>query len=186
SGYVVEHSSRFGAGEVFKVLWSEPRGSGRGDAPATEFMEGVHMGQTFYMGIRRFIVVANDEGHCTCVPILTYERRACTKKGVKPHKHGIVYTPPAEAKLLRGEPPLGFPPVRLQLDYPTEKLSMESRVNYSKLVTIEHNVKVFFIGRVYQDDFRVVDQAVDRCWSEKNRNTDGHRDHRDHRRRDRR
>jgi hypothetical protein len=24
-------------------------------------------GEKFYVGFRRFIVVANDEGHCTCV-----------------------------------------------------------------------------------------------------------------------
>jgi len=94
-----------------------------------------------------------------------------------------VYAPPEEPQLLRGEPALGFRPVRLELDLQAEKLAVESRVNYSKLVTIEHNVKVFFIGRIFAEDFRIVNDAVDKCWGAKTRKTDGQRDHRDRRRR---
>ncbi|KAK4453128.1 hypothetical protein QBC34DRAFT_217348 [Podospora aff. communis PSN243] len=180
SRYVVEHSSKFSAGEVFKVLWSEPRGSGRAEA-LTEVEERVHMGQRFYVGVRRFIVVANDEGHCTCVPILTYERRACTKRGVKPNKHGIVYAVGGRPTMLKNEPTLGFPAVRVQLDLPTEKLAIESRVNYSKLVTVEHNVRVLFIGSVVPDDVDIVNNAVDKCWYDKNRKVDDRRE-RDHNR----
>jgi hypothetical protein len=181
SRYVVEPSSKFSAGEVFKVLWSEPRGSGRAEA-LTEVEERIgNMGQRFYVGVRRFIVVANDEGHCTCVPILTYERRACTKRGVKPNKHGIVYAVGGRPTTLRNEPPLGFRPVRVQLDLPTEKLAIESRVNYSKLVTVEHNVRVLFIGSIVPEDVRIVNDAVDKCWYDKNRKVESHRD-RDHNR----
>ncbi|KAK0626456.1 hypothetical protein B0T14DRAFT_422405, partial [Immersiella caudata] len=185
-GYVVEPSSRFSAGEVFKVLWSEPRGSGQADL-LTDKVEQSRMGEPFYVGVRRFIVIANDEGHCTCVPILTYERRACTKRGVKPNKHGIIYAVGGRASLVKNEPPLGFRPVRVQLDLATEKLAAESRVNYSKLVTVEHNVKVFFIGSIVREDFRIVNDAVDKCWYDKNRRVGANRDHpRDHdRRRDR-
>ncbi|KAH8905278.1 hypothetical protein BR93DRAFT_929533 [Coniochaeta sp. PMI_546] len=49
-----------------------------------------------------------------------------------------------------------------------EKLAKESRVNYSKLVTIEHNTKLFFIGHIADKDFvDIVMEAVDKCWSEK-------------------
>ncbi|KAK3359358.1 hypothetical protein B0T25DRAFT_95783 [Lasiosphaeria hispida] len=127
------------------------------------------MGVQFYVGFRRFIVVANDEGNCTCVPILTYERRGCTKKGVKPQKHGIVYSEGARPSPMRNEPSMGFPPVRLRNDDLTERLAKESRVNYAKLVTIEHNVKVFFIGSIV--DFDIVNEAVDKCWYLKTRQT---------------
>lgn len=49
----------------------------------------------------------------------------------------------------------------------SEKLSKESRVNYSKLVTIEHNIKVFFIGSVLATDYSLVAEAVNQCWSKK-------------------
>lgn len=70
-------------------------------------------------------------------------------------------------KPLEGEPKLGFPPVRMKMDAHDEKLARESRVNYSKLVTIEHNVKVFFIGQVVHSDLGIVGEAVDKCWKEK-------------------
>jgi hypothetical protein len=40
-------------------------------------------GERFYVGFRRFIVVANDEGHCTCVYVfnltvcLLYKLHVC-------------------------------------------------------------------------------------------------------------
>ncbi|KAL2167272.1 hypothetical protein VTG60DRAFT_1467 [Thermothelomyces hinnuleus] len=170
-GFVVERSSRFRPGEVFKILWCEPRGAG---GPRSEVM--THQipveqnGMPFYQGYRRFIVVANDEGHCTCVPILTYERQGCLKRGVKPSKHGIVYQTGTKPRMLPGEPQLGFSPVRVRLSERTEKLVKESRVNYAKLTTIEHNFRVFFIGSVEPDDFQnIVIPAVDTCWERKRR-----------------
>lgn len=167
--YTVQPSSRFSPGAVFKALWAEPLGGGLKDKEAapTEIVEQTHMGQRFYTGFRRFIVVANDQGHCTCVPILTYERRACTKKGVKAHTHGIIYAAGGRPISARGEPTLGFRPVRLQFELATEKLAPESRVNYSKLVGIEHNIPVLFIGRVHPDDVDTVGAAVDDCWNKK-------------------
>ncbi len=51
----------------------------------------------------------------------------------------------------------------MEIDVLTEKLAPESRVNYSKLVTVEHNVKVYFIGRIVAGDMDTVDSAVDQC-----------------------
>ncbi|KAL2256129.1 hypothetical protein VTK26DRAFT_2141 [Humicola hyalothermophila] len=172
-GYVVEPSGRFRPGEIFKILWCEPLGAG---PPRSEVITGyVAMqedldGRQFYQGFRRFIVVANDEGHCTCVPILTYGHKGCTKRGVKPSKHGVIYQLGKKPRLVDGEPELGFPPVRVDLYEKTEKLDKESRVNYSKLTTIEHNFRVFFIGRVVPEDFKkIVSPAVDICWNKKRR-----------------
>lgn len=169
--FTLEPSSRFRPGEVFKIMWCEPlgaTGSRRSEIITNQVQLSVE-GRQFYQGLRRFIIVANDEGHCTCVPILTYERQACTKKGVKPLKHGIVYQTGKKPRLVPKEPPLGFPPVRVDLYERTEQLVKESRVNYAKLTTVEHNFKVFFIGRVAPEDFGKVVAAVDECWERKRR-----------------
>jgi len=103
-------------------------------------------------------------------PILTYERQGCNKRGVKPLKHGIIYQVGKTPRLLPGEPNLGFAPVRAILREKTEQLAKESRVNYAKLQTVEHNFRVCFIGKVDADDFRnIVRPAVDICWSRKRR-----------------
>ncbi|KAK4034627.1 hypothetical protein C8A01DRAFT_18579, partial [Parachaetomium inaequale] len=175
-GFVVEPASRYRPGEVFKILWCEPLAGGGARAPDNWSTLAIHAPQTttpepaFYQGVRRFIVVANDEGHCTCVPILTYERLACNKRGVKPLKHGIVYQTGKKPRLLGGEPKLGFSPVRVDLYERSEQLVKASRVNYSKLVTVQHNFRVFFIGRVVEEDFQsIVIPAVDQCWEKKKR-----------------
>ena len=86
---------------------------------------------------------------------------------MKPEKHGIIYERGHKARLLSTEPKLGFPPVKVDIHMEGEKLAKESRVNYSKLVTIEHNIKVFFIGSVTASDWELVSEAVNRCWEEK-------------------
>ncbi|KAI1750096.1 hypothetical protein F4782DRAFT_260849 [Xylaria castorea] len=166
--FVVEHSYKFQPGEVFKILWSEPTGQVPGDAPISDIRAMNDSGGQFYVGYRRFIIVSTDESHhSTCVPILTYDRRGCGKKGVRPSKHGIIYAAGQKPKLLRNEPELGFEPVPLEIYAEGETLARESRVNYSKLVTIEHNVKVFFIGRILYPYFDSVSNAVDKCWNDK-------------------
>ena len=103
---------------------------------------------------------------------MTYERQGCNKRGVKPLKHGIIYQAGKKPRMLPGEPRLGFDPVRVHLREKTEQLIKESRVNYAKLQTVEHNFRVFFIGKVDADDFaNIVRPAVDICWGNKWRHT---------------
>jgi hypothetical protein len=95
---------------------------------------------------------------------------ACTKRGVKPAKHGIIYQAGKTPRMLPGEPELGFEPVRALLSDRTAQLVKESRVNYAKLTTVEHSVPVYFIGAVHPDDFKhIVVPAVDYCWETKKR-----------------
>ncbi|KAK8058705.1 hypothetical protein PG994_009153 [Apiospora phragmitis] len=128
-------------GRVFKMLWSEPRG--KHGMPTEKTWSHV---DNFYFGVRRFIIIATDAAHhSTCV------------QGRQP-------------ELVNGEKGLGFAPVSCTMN-PHEKLVKQSRVNYSKLVTIEHNVEVQFIGSITEGDFAIVTQAVDDCWNKKNRHS---------------
>ncbi|GAO19955.1 hypothetical protein UVI_02051810 [Ustilaginoidea virens] len=101
-------------------------------------------------------------------PILTYGGKACNKHGVKPAKHGIVYEHGHKPHMVSGEPKLGFPPVQATITEDGERLSKESRVNYSKLVTIEHNIRVFFIGSIMPNSLDIIKEAVNDCWYQKN------------------
>ncbi|KAI0902644.1 hypothetical protein F4823DRAFT_569940 [Ustulina deusta] len=51
--------------------------------------------------------------------------------------------------------------------YAGDSLAKESRANYRKLVTIEPNGGVFFLGTVVSKDFDSVTWAADKCWNEK-------------------
>ncbi|KAK9413524.1 putative DUF6590 domain-containing protein [Seiridium unicorne] len=178
--FKVHHSNYFQFGEVFKMLWSEPRGQ-KGlysnpdelEHPPTDIQEAVVGHEHFYWGVRRFVVVGTDGGNSVCVPILTYEQKGC-KKGAKPEKHGIVYQPPHKPTAMSKEPTLGMHPVRMRIYAEGEKLHKASRVNYSKLVTIEHNFKVFFIGSIYQEDLDTVEDSVSQCWEQRKRHRHKH------------
>jgi len=91
------------------------------------------------------------------------------KKGAKQAaRHGIIHAKDKPAHKLSGEPRLGYNPIRVRVN-DGEKLAKESRINYAKLTTIEHNVKVFFIGSVVTNDVTRVEQAVNDCWSKRKR-----------------
>jgi hypothetical protein len=54
--------------------------------------------------------------------------------------------------------------VRMEPSSPEEKLDPKSRVNYAKVYTIEHNIRVCFIGKIHPDsratfetDFKAID-----------------------------
>jgi hypothetical protein len=102
-----------------------------------------------------------------CRPVLTYGGKGCNKSGAKPTKHGVIYQHGRNPHTLKNEPKLGFRPVAMHIEAVGEKLARESRVNYAKLMTIEHNVKVFFIGRIADEDWETVSNAVDICWRDK-------------------
>lgn len=178
SRYQFAPSSRFQPGEVFKVLWADPRGDGVVQTTEYTQLKNVY-GELFYVSIRRFVIIATDEGNSTCVPILTYRKQGCAKPGVKPKVHGMIYgsnekKPPKPPK---DEPILGFPPVRMTIIASGEKLDKTSRVNYSKLVTVEHNLRVFFIGRLERHYFTMARDAADVCWNRKQRDPKNNRKH---------
>ena len=97
-------------------------------------------------------------------PILTYGGKGCNRSGTKAEKHGIIYDARGKARLLSSEPRLGFPSIRLVIEAEGESLAKASRVNYSKIVTVEHYVNVFFIGHIRPDDLPIVSDAVNACW----------------------
>jgi hypothetical protein len=148
-GYKVHRSSEFQFGRVFKVLWSEPVGSG-----GTEITtQGPHGGMNFSK-VRRFLIVSSrNRGHSICLPILTYGYQGVLKPGVHPEDHAVVYSSRRGGPYLleREEGLMKKSPIRIEMTSPREKLDQLSRLNYAKVYTVEHNVKVVFIGRVAKE-----------------------------------
>ncbi|KAK9422071.1 putative DUF6590 domain-containing protein [Seiridium unicorne] len=166
--YQVVPGSYFQPGEVFKTIWSTPRGVNLAPHSPEPTERQTGDDPEFYTGPRRFVVVATDEGnHSTCVPIFTYGRKGCKKKGLKPQAHGIVYSKPGKPRKLSDEPELGFKPVAVNMYGELEKLDKASRVNYSKLTDIDHNVPVIFIGHIDPKDWYIVSDAVNERWESK-------------------
>ncbi|KAH8746319.1 hypothetical protein F5882DRAFT_493290 [Hyaloscypha sp. PMI_1271] len=152
--YKVHKSTYFTPGQVFKVLWFEPLGENARQTSATEVTDfswdvgDGRFAERAHSTIRRFVIVAADYGHCQCLPILTYHRQGTTKPGVKREDHAIIYTGDRPPRGIEGEDQLKLRPIRVIPKTPRDKLEKESRINYAKIYTVEHNVKVHFIGYV--------------------------------------
>jgi hypothetical protein len=68
------------------------------------------------------------------------------KRGVKPEDHCVIYTGES-ARFYQDEKILNES-IQMIPRNPREKLDMASRLNYAKVYTVEHNVKVLLIGKI--------------------------------------
>ncbi|KAF2204019.1 hypothetical protein GQ43DRAFT_429373 [Delitschia confertaspora ATCC 74209] len=160
----------FRRGVIFKVLWSEPAGNRipSNRSLATEvskkvvgsederYVEG-RKGETIYTEFRWFVVVQEGVDCCTCLRIQTFHNNGVTGKRYKNH-YAIVYTgarppSPEQGEIARpGEEPMGEP-IRVVAKNPwVDKMRPKSRINFVKLYTVEHNVKVYHFGEVDKDE----------------------------------
>jgi hypothetical protein len=106
---------------------------------------------------RRFVIVSTRKGHSICLPIMTYGGQGTLKYGVHPEDHAAIYTKHDGPVILEGEK-MENVPIRVDVIDQSHKLDPMSRLNYAKLYTVEHNVKVFFIGKIAKNyEQKVVD-----------------------------
>ncbi|KAG4439648.1 hypothetical protein IFR05_004845 [Cadophora sp. M221] len=166
--FKVYGSKCFKPGQVFKVLWAEPKGktSSAGTTVTRHDLETKYRGENAYTSVRRFIIVAADVGHCQCLPILTYGGKATLRLGVKPEVHAIVYMDGQLPQPLPGEA-LSLEPIKVNPKTNRDKLDPASRVNYAKIYTVEHNVKVQFIGKISDTSRRTFMNDFDLVWDQK-------------------
>ena len=113
------------------------------------------------------VVDERNAGHCICLyvryrrssvilylaklrtrPILTYGGQATTKKGVHGRDHAVIFTGKSSS-IFKGEK-LSKKAIRMIPDSSRHHLDPASRINYAKVYTVEHNVKVYFIGKISQ------------------------------------
>jgi hypothetical protein len=89
------------------------------------------------------------------------------KGGVDRADHAVIYTGSDPPELVKGETPLLLRPVKVIPKTPRDKLEKESRINYAKIYTVEHNVKVHFIGRITDSDHHSFVADSDAAWYRK-------------------
>jgi hypothetical protein len=102
-----------------------------------------------------------------CRPITTYGHKATTKSGVKLEDHAIVYMDDAKPKRLKDESKLSKDAIQVIRRSPRDKLEPDSRINYAKMYTVEHNVKVLFIGKLAKESEKRFMIDFDATWASK-------------------
>ena len=80
--------------------------------------------------------------------------------------HAVIHT--QGPVLLPGEQTLEFQAIRMTPRTPRDKLDDASRINYAKIYTVEHNVKVHFIGVIEEPSWRILLTDFDTAWRRKN------------------
>jgi hypothetical protein len=111
------------------------------------------------MPVRDLVIDPTYLANKLCRPIQTYGGRGVSKKGLRKNDHAIIYTgktPPKpddrEKPRSRKEAGMRTPAIRVRQRNNFEKMDKMSRVNFAKIYTVEHNVKVYDFGQVHRDD----------------------------------
>ncbi|KAF2134753.1 hypothetical protein P153DRAFT_362491 [Dothidotthia symphoricarpi CBS 119687] len=140
----------FKKGVIFRVLWPELAGDVHQNmtiATTPRFPN-----ENIFCKIRWFVVVREGHDCSTCLSIQTYGNRGVPQNKEKYH-HAIMFTGNQPPQPLPSEQPrigeLGMgTPIHVEASRPYNRMDPLSRVNFVKVYTIEHNVKVEDFGRV--------------------------------------
>lgn len=103
-------------------------------------------------------------------PIVSYGNQGVAKEGETKSDHGIIYIgrqapSPSPSEAARpGEAEMQSWPVRVDPESPHEKLEAMSRINYGKVYTVEHNVKVRCVGTVHPHSLPLLLQQFQIVW----------------------
>lgn len=101
-----------------------------------------------------------------CRPILTYGGQGIQKRGVEADDHAMTYTSDAPPIPQEGVN-LSNEPIRVIPKTPREKLIYNSLINYAKIYTVEHNVKVCFIGEIATSSMERFRADFGKTWGRK-------------------
>lgn len=105
-----------------------------------------------HVKIQWFVVVGVGGDHSAiCLPINTYGKRGATKSGIHTAHHAALVPKGKPEYRLPGEDRL-MEALHIQVEDKTETIHPTARINFGKIYTIEHNVKVKSVGRIVPED----------------------------------
>jgi hypothetical protein len=92
--------------------------------------------------------------------IHTYQNQGTTARHARPRDHVVIYTGDKQPDLVEGEDQviLNRTPIMVTLDTRGEALLPTSRLDLSKLHTVEHNIPVAIIGKILPRDLEKIRQ----------------------------
>jgi hypothetical protein len=142
----------FVVGRVFAILWHENMGiTNKKPGPDVKFTRDNRFGERIFSHIRRMIIVRQRYGYCWCVAINTYGGKGLIGKNwshAEVQSHTVVYESTQKPAIFEEEQGL-MTKQSIAVDMVSgHTLGMASRLNYAKVSTVEHNVKVMDIGMV--------------------------------------
>jgi hypothetical protein len=145
---IIARPSRFFTmGRVFKTLWTEPAG-GTMSSMDKRFYNEISYGELSFTKMRRFVVVRKRLHSCLCLAIYTYGGQGTAKNDVRPQDHAVVFVHGTEEPILLPEETSNKGAFPIIVEEQSENIDPMSRLDFSRVYTVEHNVKVLKIGRI--------------------------------------
>ncbi|KAH7312915.1 hypothetical protein BKA65DRAFT_148873 [Rhexocercosporidium sp. MPI-PUGE-AT-0058] len=155
----VDKPSRFfNVGRVFKTLWVEPAGTTSRDTSHPAY-NTVGYGQFSHAKVRMFVVIRKRRHSCLCLAIHSYGGQGTAKQNVRSQDHAVVHSfgdpeprpLPDEYITIRG--------FAVKLEEPGETISPMSRLDFGKIYTVEHNLKILRVGRILPGQLPALEEA---------------------------
>jgi len=110
-----------------------------------------------YKKLQFFVVTKRFDKYSQCIPINTYNGNATSKPHVKSSHHSVIYSTTEVPKLLPGERARDLKkPIKVDVEKGRKHLLPESRLCYSRIETVEHNVPVYKIGKLSDNELTKV------------------------------
>jgi hypothetical protein len=144
----------FKVGRVFKCLWTEPAGDSSEDGGA--YLTPLRFGEAAFTKVRHFIVVREMQNCSLCLPLNTHNRQGALKTGLRKQDYAAVFAEGSQPVL---DPMEGIVRTSLPIIVENENETIDpmSRLNFGRVYTVEHNIKVAKVGRIGQDHIKLLD-----------------------------
>jgi len=144
----------FKVGRVFKCLWTEPAGDSSEDGGA--YLTPLRFGEAAFTKVRHFIVVREMQNCSLCLPLNTHNRQGALKMGLRKQDYAAVFAEGSRPVLdpMEGIVRTSFPII---VENENETIDPMSRLNFGRVYTVEHNIKVAKVGRIGQDHIKLLD-----------------------------
>lgn len=117
-------------------------------------------GEQVVWKLRWFIVIKSWKSHCVAVAVHNYNEQGLTKLELEnPRDHAALTLDDTTVELQQDEE-LARKPLHLILEDTSLKMDQSSRINFSKLYTVDYNIKVSAVGRIVNQDHHLLDEYV--------------------------
>jgi hypothetical protein len=160
SRYKIQYGARgfFTVGRVFAMLWHTNFGSSarqiqqdQNNHRASSMIQIGRFDERVMSYIQRMAVVKEGRGFCWCIPVNTYNGKGVSNRRFNDSDraaHAIICMKDQTPFLADDERGISKREIMVIPAGPDQKLDPMSRLNFGKVHTVEHNVKVMNVGQV--------------------------------------
>ncbi|KAL3440298.1 hypothetical protein BJX65DRAFT_314913 [Aspergillus insuetus] len=143
--YTVQDRDYFQPGKVFSILWHENDGR---DGVSGGAIWSSRYTEVIYSTVRHMVVLKAFEQYSWCYTIITHKSRY---RDFDPSKHAVIYMSDTVPEDTSDEPRMVKQPLAVEREGADATLGQQSRLNFGKIYTVEHDVKVAPVGMLSEE-----------------------------------